>query len=98
MPYYVNGGLIWEGLIPCRPHDKLDLGFYSGVFGDKLREAEHGAGLPGQTSESNIELNYQVQLKPWFYVRPNVQYVFKPNGLNTIQNALVLGAEIGVTF
>ena len=98
MPYYVNGGLIWEGVIPCRPHDKLDLGFYSGVFSDRLRAAQHEARLPGQTSETDIELNYQLQLTPYLYVRPNVQYVFKPNGQNTIRNALVLGAELGITF
>jgi porin len=98
MPYFVNGGLIWEGLIPCRPHDKLDLGFYSGVFSQSLRDAQHAAGLPGQTSETDIELNYQVQLTPYLYLRPNIQYVFKPNGLNTIRNALVLGTEIGITF
>jgi porin len=98
MPYFVNGGLIWEGLIPCRPHDKLDLGFYSTVFSHDIREAQHAARLPGQTSETNIELNYQLQLTPYLYVRPNVQYVFKPNGLNTIKNALVLGTEIGITF
>jgi porin len=98
MPYFVNGGLIWEGLIPWRSHDKLDLGFYSGVFSDKLRTAEHGARLPGQTSETDIEMNYQVQLRRYLYVRPNIQYVFKPNGLNTIRNALVVGTEVGVTF
>ena len=60
--------------------------------------AQHAAELPGQTSETDIELNYQVQLTPYLYVRPNIQYVFKPNGLNTIRNALVLGAEVGITF
>lgn len=98
MPYYINGGLIYEGLMPSRPHDKLDLGFYSAVFGDKLRSAQHAASLPGQTSETNIELNYQVQLSPYLYIRPNLQYVIKPNGLKTIDNALVVGAEVGITF
>jgi len=98
MPYFINGGLIYEGLLPSRPHDKLDLGFYSAVFSNKLRSAQHVASLPAQTSETNIELNYQVQLSPYLYVRPNVQYVLKPNGLNTIDNALVVGAAVGITF
>jgi porin len=63
-----------------------------------MREAQHAAGVAGQTNETDIELNYHAQLTPWLYLRPNVQYVFKPNGLNSIQNALVLGTELGITF
>ena len=98
IPYYLNGGLIYEGLIPCRPNDKTALGFYSGWFGQDLRKAQRSAGLASQTSETNIELNHQVQLTPWFYLRPNIQYVIKPNGLDEIENALVLGVEAGITF
>jgi len=98
MPFFVNAGLIWEGLIPCRPHDKLDLGFYSAVFSDRLRAGQHGAQLAGQTSETNLEVNYKVQITPYLHVRPNIQYVIKPNGLSTIDNALVLGGEVGITF
>ena len=98
IPYYLNGGLIYEGLIPCRPNDKTALGFYSGWFGQDLRKAQRSAGLASQTNETNIELNHQVQLTPWFYLRPNIQYVIKPNGLDEIENALVLGVEAGITF
>jgi porin len=38
------------------------------------------------------------QLTPWLYVMPSVQYVIRPGGTGSIPNALVLGAEIGVTF
>jgi porin len=98
MPYFVNGGLVYEGLIPWRPNDKTDLGFYTAIFSDTLRQAQHAAGLTGQTSETDIELNHQIQVTPYFYLRPNIQYVIKPNGVNTIRNALVLGAEVGLTF
>jgi porin len=98
LPYFVNGGLIYEGLIPCRPKDKTDLGFYTAVFSDPLRHAQHEAGLTGQTSETDIELNHQIQITPYLYVRPNIQYVIKPNGLSSIHNAVVLGAEVGITF
>lgn len=98
IPYYLNGGLIYEGLIPGRPNDKTSLGMYSAIFSEDLRSAQRGAGLPSQTSETDIELNHQVQVTPWLYFRPNIQYVIKPNGRNTISNALVLGVEVGITF
>jgi porin len=98
MPYFFNGGLIYEGMIPNRPKDKTALGFYSTIFSENVRSAERAAGLPSQTSETDIELNHQLQINPWLYFRPDLQYVIKPNGLNTIGNALVLGMEIGLTF
>jgi porin len=98
IPYYLNGGLIYEGLIPCRPHDKTALGFYAAWFSSTMRDAQQAAHVPSQTNETNIEFNHQIQLTPFLYVRPNLQYVIKPNGLNRIGNALALGAEVGVTF
>ena len=98
IPYYLNGGLIYEGLIPCRPHDKTAMGFYSAWFSDSRRGAQQAAGLPSQTNETNIEFNHQIQITPCLYLRPNLQYVIKPNGLDRTANALVLGVEAGITF
>jgi porin len=98
IPYYLNGGLIYEGLLPCRPHDKTALGFYSAWFSERQRSAQKAAGLASQTNETNIEFNHQIQITPYLYLRPNLQYVIKPNGLHRISNALALGAELGMTF
>jgi porin len=98
IPYYLDGGLIYEGLIPCRPNDKTALGFYSAWFSGRQRSAQEAAGLPSQTNETDIEVNHQIQITPYLYLRPNLQYVIKPNGLNRIANALVLGVETGITF
>ena len=98
IPYYLNGGLIYEGLIPCRPNDKTALGFYSAWFSGRQRSAQKAVGLPSQTNETDIEVNHQIQITPYLYLRPNLQYVIKPNGLNRIANALVLGVETGITF
>src|ERR1700731_4593275 len=70
MPYYLNGGLIYEGLIPCRPNDKTSLGMYAAWFSSSMREAQRAAGLASQTNETDIEFNHQVQLNPYLYVRP----------------------------
>jgi len=98
MPYYINSGLIWEGPISCRPNDKLALGMYSAFFSSNMRDAQRAARVSSQSNETNIELNYQVQLTPYLYARPNMQYIIRPNGLDRIGNALALGVEVGVTF
>ncbi|MFZ4482355.1 MAG: carbohydrate porin [Chthoniobacterales bacterium] len=35
---------------------------------------------------------------PAYQVQPNVPYVIQPGGTGAIPNALVFGAQIGVTF
>ncbi len=98
MPYYLDGGLVYEGLIPDRPNDKTALGFYSAWFSSSMLAAERAAGLSSQTCETLIELNHQIQFTPWFYLRPDLQYVIKPNGVENVRDALVLGVEVGVVF
>ena len=98
MPYFFNTGFIYEGLLPARPKDKAAVGMYTAWFSSDLRDAQREADVPSQSSESGFEVNYQVQLTPFAYVRPNIQYIMDPNGLSEIDNALVLGFEFGVTF
>jgi carbohydrate-selective porin OprB len=43
-------------------------------------------------------LNHQIQITPAIYVRPDLQYVIKPNGFSDIDDALVIGFEAGITF
>ena len=98
MPYFFNTGLIYEGLFAGRPNDKAAIGMYGAWFSSDLRDAQRGAGQRTQSSETTVEVNYQVQFKPYTYIRPNVQYTVDPNGLSEIDDALVVGVEFGVTF
>ena len=98
MPYFMNAGLIYKGLFESRPADQTACGFYTTWFSKDKREAQESAGFEGQESESGIELNHQFQITPYFYLRPDLQYIINPNGLASIDNALILGCEIGLTF
>ena len=97
-PYFVSGGLIYEGLLDSRPKDKAGFAVASGFYSSDLREAQRDADLHRQYAETILEVNYQVQFTPYFYVRPDIQYVIDPSGYDNIDNALVLGFEAGVTF
>jgi porin len=88
-PYSVSGGLQYQGLIPSRDEDIASFGAYYGKFSDKLED---------QNGETVIEVDYLAQVAPWLYVMPDFQYVIRPNGDSSIDNAAVFGAEIGIDF
>jgi porin len=98
LPYFVSAGLIYEGLLDARPKDKAAFAVASGFFSSDLRQAQRDAGLDKQTAETVLELNYQVQVTPYFYLRPDIQYVINPQGNNNIDDAFVIGFEAGLTF
>jgi porin len=89
LPFFAAGGLVYRGLFRGRDHDTTNLGLYYGQFSDDL---------PDQSFETVVEVNYRFQLTPWLYAMPDFQYVFRPNGSDETDDALVLGAEIGLDF
>ena len=98
LPFFYVTGLVYTGLIPGRPTDKTSLGFTGGVFRQELRDAQREAGQGAQRMETIIEFNYQYNITRWFYFRPDMQVILDPNGLDEIDDAVVLGFEVGVRF
>jgi porin len=89
IPVFFGTGLVYKGLIPTRDDDSAAVGFYYGRLSDDLE--------PGG-SEKVLEIAYTAQLTPWLYVRPDVQLVFDPAGVNSADTAVVGGGEIGIVF
>ena len=89
MPYFVGGGLSYQGLFPSRGNDIASAGVIWGTF---------SRYIPGTTAETVIELNYQIILKRWLSITPDMQYVIRPSGRSAIGNALVLGAQVAIIF
>ncbi len=98
LPFQVNGGLAYKGLIPTRGGDYACFGIVYGKFSrDFARSvAKSGGGYPDY--ELVFEWNYKVQLTKFAFVQPDLQWVVNPGGTHSIPNALVLGAQMGVTF
>jgi porin len=98
LPFEVNGGLFYKGLIPTRGDDYSCFGIVYGKFSRNFARtvAEAGDGYPDY--ELVFEWNYKVQLTKFAFVQPDLQWVINPGGTHRIPNALVLGAQMGVVF
>jgi porin len=89
LPYFAVAGLTYRGLVPARDADTATFALYYGGFSRALR---------GQTSEMTLEWTYAVEVAPWLTVQPDVQYIVRPSGRSSIDNALVIGTQIWVAF
>ena len=109
--FYADGGLLYKGLVPHRPNDKIGIATAVARVGDNARGFDADVGFfsgnaffPVRSSEAVIELMYQAQLKPWWMLQPDLQYVINPGGgvLNSDgslrKNALVIGVRSFINF
>lgn len=106
-PFFCTTGLVYKGLFPGRLRDTTNLGFAYGQYSSELAAAQRAArnnGLIGpfgnqpESYEAILEFNHWFQVNDWFTFTPDVQYVFNPKGFGTIQNAFVIGAQIGIVL
>jgi porin len=98
LPFQVNGGAVYQGLIPGRDNDQTVFGVVYGEFSDDYANATEAAGGGHPDYELVFEWGYRIQFTKFLYVQPNVQWVINPGGAYNIPNALVLGAQCSVTF
>jgi porin len=98
IPFQYNGGLVYTGIIPCRPQDLTIFGVVYGNFSSNYAQANQASSGGYATYELVYELGYRINLTKFAYIQPDAQWIINPGGTGTIPNALVLGAQIGVTF
>ncbi|MFA5177709.1 MAG: carbohydrate porin, partial [Candidatus Omnitrophota bacterium] len=95
---FVDGGLVYTGLVPKRDTDVTALGFAYGQWSKDLANYQNDSGQSPQKYEVMMELNYKIMLTPYFYLQPDLQYIFNPGGTGNIDDALVVGTRVGVIF
>ncbi|HUK42215.1 MAG TPA: carbohydrate porin, partial [Candidatus Acidoferrales bacterium] len=89
MPYFVGGGFSYQGAIPRRDSNIASFGVIYGSF---------SRYIPHTTAETVIEANYQITLRRWLSITPDLQYVVKPSGSSAISNAFILGTQVVINF
>lgn len=91
---YVDGGIVFAGLVPGRPDDKFGAGLIFARFSDAVRAFDRdtvafGTPTPIRDFEANLELIYQLQLRPGWIVQPNAQFVWHPSGDSRLDATVV---------
>jgi porin len=94
--WFVDAGVLWEGVVPGRPNDVIGLYGVYGRTSSDLRRAQRAMGKPGQSYEAIVELNYRIDVFPWLYIQPDLQGVIDPNATGRVDDALVLAVQVGV--
>jgi porin len=89
MPYFLGGGLSYQGVITGRDNDIVSAGLIYGTF---------SRYIPRTTAETVLEVNYQITVTRWLSITPDLQYVIRPGGSSAIGNALVLGTQAVISF
>ena len=98
LTYQAKGGCIYQGLIPGRINDSTIFGLGFGGFSPSYESQQESLGNGDPIYEMVSEFGYRVNFTRFFYIQPDLQYIVNPGGTGHIPNALVLGAQVGITF
>lgn len=101
---YGDGGFAYKGLFAGRDDDVASLGVsFARISGQAERLVEDlqrfgGSSAHAPDYEAAIELNYQIQLSPWWTVQPDMEMVFHPTPPVLRPNASTLVPRVGNTL
>jgi len=108
--FYADGGVVYKGLLPCRPDDRVGIAAGYARVGDNARGLDADTArfgnffFPVRTGEAMIEMMYQAQIAPWWTLQPELQYIIRPGGgvLNSDgslrPNAWVIAVRSAINF
>ncbi len=84
--FYFDTGLVYTGLFPSRPEDKIGFAAAYAHVSDRARQLDQDTaffttpGYPTRSSEIGLELTYQAKLMPWWTLQADLQHVIRPSG------------------
>lgn len=103
--------LVYKGPFDARPKDDVGIGAARLHVNDDVRknaqllneaggftDYSQAGYAPLRGTEYNYEINYGFHVTNWLTVRPNLQYVTHPGGVDKVDNALVAGLKIQSVF
>lgn len=112
LSWYIDGGAGFKGIVSGRPDDALTFGVaYANVSRDAIEADKDALAANGPPSfirnyELVFEVNYTLQIAPWWIVQPDFQYIVHPGGnvanpdnpAVAIDDAVVFGIRSTFTF
>lgn len=108
---FLQVGMIIKGPFASRPKDDIGIGVSRIHVNEDVRDraklinAANGIDdydnpgyLPIQKSEYNSEIYYGVHVTDWLTVRPNIQFIKSPGGVDQVDDAWVAGLKLQTKF
>ena len=80
----------YKGMFDARPQDQIGLGLARYQFYDNVPNRGD--------AETDFELNYTYNYSPAVMLRPNIQYINKPLGFSSRDDAWAAGISVGLKF
>ena len=95
-----NAGLVYTGLIPMRPTDKIGFSMNFNGATEPWRRYQASMGNVIGSAEASFELTYRAKINDFLTVQPDVQYIAGPAYSKALKNPLVFGLhfEVGHVF
>jgi porin len=89
---YLGGGLTKKGVFAARPDDRLGFAVSRAAISPDARRLN---GL--SRAETTFEGAYQIKVRDWVAVQPDVQYIVHPSSQTDLGDALVVGLRLVIT-
>ncbi|MDE1149861.1 MAG: carbohydrate porin [Azospirillaceae bacterium] len=110
--FSLNAGIVLHQPLPYRNTDTLGIGVghthvsQQAAALDRDQYLYDGTYTPVRHTETFVEVTYQYQVRPWWQLQPDIQYVFNPGGgvadpnspNQRIGNEVVLGLRTNILF
>jgi porin len=96
--FYADGGVSLLAPFPGRNDDILAIGAACSKVSEHASRLNQAAGGQPLSTESIIEVTYNLQVAPWWQLQPDFQYYLKPSAGIHAANAAVLGLRTTITF
>ncbi len=99
LPFYFHTGFVYKGLVPGRDKDQTLVAFSYGAYSfSNIENLEEDGNVNQPNYSAVLEAGYRVQVNEFLYFQPFLQYIMKPNGTESVENATILGFTTGVVF
>ena len=86
--FYIDGGIVFSGLVPKRPDDRFGASIIYARFSDSVRGFDQdqinlgNLVTPPRDYETNLEFTYAAQIVPGWIVQPVYTVIWHPSGTN----------------
>ncbi|MCW5702523.1 MAG: carbohydrate porin, partial [Bradyrhizobium sp.] len=110
--FYLDGGIIFAGMLPARPADIFGASFLYSHMSNRARALDRdirqftGLPVPLRDYELSFELTYGAAIVPGWTIYPTAQMIFHPGGhvaepsspTVPIRNAVVVGVRSVIQY